>query len=95
MAVAGPWCTIGGCHKGIVAIDPRVIPFYTMMYIPGYGVGMAADTGGAIKGRWIDLAYAEDDEVDWATGWVEIYLLTPVPPADQILWVLPDYPQIG
>ena len=40
---------------GIVAVDPRVIPLGTRVYIPGYGEALAADTGGAIKGYKIDL----------------------------------------
>ena len=47
---------------GVVAVDPRVIPLGSKVYIPGYGVALAADTGGAIKGYKIDLcmeSYAE------------------------------------
>jgi 3D (Asp-Asp-Asp) domain-containing protein/peptidoglycan hydrolase CwlO-like protein len=40
---------------GIVAVDPTVIPLGTRMTIPGYGEGVAADTGGEIKGRRIDV----------------------------------------
>jgi peptidoglycan DL-endopeptidase CwlO len=40
---------------GVVAVDPSVIPLGTRMTIPGYGEGIAADTGGAIKGNTIDL----------------------------------------
>jgi len=40
---------------GIVAVDPLVIPLGTRMFIPGYGPGIAADTGTAIKGNIIDL----------------------------------------
>jgi peptidoglycan DL-endopeptidase CwlO len=40
---------------GVVAVDPSVIPLGTRMTIPGYGTGIAADTGGAIKGAKIDL----------------------------------------
>ena len=40
---------------GIVATDPAVIPLGTRMTIPGYGEGVAADTGGAIKGARIDV----------------------------------------
>lgn len=43
--------------KGIVAVDPRVIPLGTKLYIPGYGEALAADTGGWIKGSRIDLAF--------------------------------------
>jgi 3D (Asp-Asp-Asp) domain-containing protein len=40
---------------GVVAVDPSVIPLGTKMTIPGYGVGVAADTGGAVQGNVIDL----------------------------------------
>jgi peptidoglycan DL-endopeptidase CwlO len=40
---------------GVVAVDPGVIPLGTRMTIPGYGEGIAADTGGAIQGNTIDL----------------------------------------
>jgi 3D (Asp-Asp-Asp) domain-containing protein/peptidoglycan hydrolase CwlO-like protein len=40
---------------GIVATDPSVIPLGTRMTIPGYGEGVAADTGGGIQGRRIDV----------------------------------------
>ncbi len=40
---------------GIVAVDPAVIPLGTRMSIPGYGEGVAADTGGAVQGMTIDL----------------------------------------
>jgi len=43
---------------GIVAVDPTVIPLGTRMYIPGYGNGIAADVGGGIKGKTIDLWYS-------------------------------------
>ncbi|HSC49321.1 MAG TPA: 3D domain-containing protein [Gaiellaceae bacterium] len=40
---------------GVVAVDPSVIPLGTRLSIPGYGTGVAADTGGAIQGATIDL----------------------------------------
>jgi 3D (Asp-Asp-Asp) domain-containing protein len=42
---------------GIVAVDPRVIPLGTRLYIPGYGLAVAGDTGGDIVGRRIDLGF--------------------------------------
>jgi 3D (Asp-Asp-Asp) domain-containing protein len=40
---------------GVVAVDPSVIPLGTRLTIPGYGEGVAADTGGAVRGAKIDL----------------------------------------
>ena len=43
---------------GIVAVDPTVIPLGTKLFVPGYGNGIAADVGGGIKGKIIDLWYS-------------------------------------
>ena len=40
---------------GVIAVDPAVIPLGTRMYVPGYGEGVAADTGSAIQGQTIDV----------------------------------------
>jgi 3D (Asp-Asp-Asp) domain-containing protein len=76
-------------RKGIVAVDPRVINLRTRVYVPGYGVGVAADTGGKIKGRRIDLCYDEGELKLWRR-WVNVYLLAPPPPREEIIWVLPE-----
>lgn len=57
---AGYGITASGARlkKGIVAVDPRVIPLGTWLYVEGYGVALAADTGSAIKGNRIDLGFA-------------------------------------
>ncbi len=77
---------------GIVAVDPKVINLRSVLYIPGYGLGLAGDTGGRIKGRRVDLGYNEADLVLWYK-WVDTYQLWPPPPADQIHWLLPDTPK--
>ena len=75
--------------KGLAAIDRRLIPFGTQMYVPGYGFAEAADTGGGVKGRWIDLGYDDSNYVSWHQI-VTVYFLTPIPPADQIAWIIPS-----
>ncbi len=62
--------------RGAVAVDPSVIPFGTMLYIPGYGIGTAEDTGGAIEGNRIDLCYNSVNEaLAWGRQTVTVYIL--------------------
>lgn len=44
-------------NLGTVAVDKRVIPLGTKIYIPGYGWGVARDTGGHMRGNVIDIWY--------------------------------------
>jgi hypothetical protein len=69
-----------------------VIPLRTRLYVPGYGRAYASDTGGGVKGKWVDLGYEEDTYQSWH-WWTDVYILTPVPPASKIRWVLPDWPR--
>ncbi|MCB0060614.1 MAG: DUF348 domain-containing protein [Caldilineaceae bacterium] len=80
-------------RKGVVAVDPRVIPLRTKVFVPGYGNGEALDTGTAILARRIDLGYDNDNLQLWSR-WVDVYLLWPPPPAQQITWVIPNYPRV-
>jgi 3D (Asp-Asp-Asp) domain-containing protein len=60
---------------GIVAVDPSVIPLGTRMTIPGYGSGVAADTGSAVQGYAIDLWFPTvADAVAWGRRTVTITL---------------------
>jgi len=72
--------------KGVAAIDPRYISYGTRMYVPGYGEALAADTGGGIKGRMIDLGYLDEDYVSWHQ-WVTVYFLWP--PPETVAWIIP------
>lgn len=60
----GPWGSVSAwdgkpLHYGDVAVDPHVIPLGTYLYIEGYGLARAVDTGSAIWGDHIDLFYPE------------------------------------
>lgn len=48
------------CRKGVVAVDPLLIPLGTRLFVPGYGKAIAADVGIAIKGRIIDVWMPND-----------------------------------
>ena len=68
--------------KGIVAVDPSVIPLGTKLYIETvdgsyvYGVCIAADTGGAIKGNRIDLCYnTRAEAIQFGRKPVKVYIL--------------------
>lgn len=62
--------------KGVVAVDPSVIPLGTKLYVEGYGVCVAHDTGGAIKGNKIDLCYNTYQEaVNFGRKNVSVYIL--------------------
>lgn len=60
----------------IIAVDPRVIPLGTKVYVEGYGYAVAADTGGAIKGNKIDVFMSSKaDAYRWGRKKVKIKIL--------------------
>ena len=73
-------------QKGVAAVDTSLVPFFTQMYVPGYGEVTAADIGGGVIGRWIDLGYSDSDYIPWHQ-WVTVYFLWP--PPDNIDWIIP------
>ena len=61
---------------GVVAVDPRVIPLYSRLYIPGYGFAVAADTGAAIVGNRVDLFFPSySDALHFGRRTVTVYVL--------------------
>ena len=60
----------------VIAVDPRVIPLGTKVWVEGYGYAVAADTGGAIKGNKIDVFIASKAEAyRWGRKTVKIKIL--------------------
>jgi 3D (Asp-Asp-Asp) domain-containing protein/peptidoglycan hydrolase CwlO-like protein len=51
---------------GVVAVDPAFIPLGTRMFVPGYGEGVAADTGSAVRGAMVDVWFPKCTQ---AEGW--------------------------
>lgn len=60
-----------------VAADPKVFPLGTILYIPGYGYGVVADTGSAIKGKKLDLYFETKKQVydRWGKKKVQVSIL--------------------
>lgn len=69
-------------RRGIIAVDPKVIPLGSRVYVegigsvPDYGIAVAADIGGAVKGNKIDLYMETQEEADkWGVKKVRVYIL--------------------
>lgn len=63
-------------QRGVVAVDPDVIPLGTRLFIPGYGEAIAADTGGAIVGNKIDLCMEDYGEaMEFGRRDITVYVL--------------------
>lgn len=60
-----------------IAADPKIFPMGSVLYIPGYGYGIVADTGGAIKGKKIDLFYNTKEDIykEWGKKKLNVYLV--------------------
>ena len=60
----------------VIAVDPRVIPLGSKVYVDGYGYAIASDTGGAIKGNKIDVFFpSKSDAYRWGRKTVKIKVL--------------------
>jgi len=59
--------SVGDIELFTVAVDPKVIPLGSVLWIEGLGLGMASDTGRLIKGRRIDICFTTMREA-WYFG---------------------------
>ena len=73
-----PFTTASGMRVrfGIVAVDPKVIPLGTRLYVSGYGYAVAGDTGGLIKGMRIDCFFWRRlKNSNWRGDYIYVYVL--------------------
>lgn len=65
-------------HWGAVAVDPRLIPLWSKLKIEGFEdeVFTALDTGGGVKGNWVDIWFPSDWEaIQWGVQYRKVYLV--------------------
>lgn len=63
-------------NKKVISVDPKVIKLGTKVYVPGYGNAIAGDTGGAIKGKKIDVFMpSQKAAVKWGRKTVKIKII--------------------
>ena len=63
-------------RKGVIAVDPAVIPMGTRVFIPGYGEAVAEDIGSAIRGNTIDIAFETAEEaIQFGRKTIEIFIM--------------------
>ncbi|WEG13790.1 3D domain-containing protein [Pullulanibacillus sp. KACC 23026] len=60
-----------------IAADTHIFPIGTILFIPGYGYGVVADTGSAIHGYKLDLYYNSVKDVykEWGKRKVSVYII--------------------
>lgn len=67
---------VGGIHIMTVAVDPKIVPLGSILYIEGVGLGLAMDTGRAIKGKKIDICFQDMiAAMNWGKRDVQVYML--------------------
>ncbi|MBX6353424.1 MAG: G5 domain-containing protein [Thermoflavifilum sp.] len=75
-AAGGRTATGDPARPGIIAVDPRIIPLGSRVYIPGLGVMRADDTGRAIVGNRIDICMPNEAAAErWGVRTITIYIL--------------------
>jgi uncharacterized protein YabE (DUF348 family) len=75
-SASGRLCVRDSNSYSTIAVDPSIIPLGSRVYVEGYGLAYAADTGTAIKGNTIDVFFNTLQEVNnWAIKSVNVYIL--------------------
>lgn len=72
------WVTATGdrARKGVVAVDPRLVPLHSKLYIEGYGASDAVDVGGWIKYYHIDVFFPTKEEaLKWGKRYKWVYII--------------------
>lgn len=63
-------------RQGVIAVDPSIIPLGTKVYIPGYGLAIAEDIGGAIKDNRIDVCFeSRSTALEWGVKDMMVYVV--------------------
>lgn len=82
-------------REGIIAVDPKVIPLYTKVYVDvlgstkDYGFAIAGDIGSGVKGKQVDLYLDTQEAVNkWGRKKVKVYILNE---QDDSRWKETDY----
>lgn len=73
-----PWTTSTGMKSGfgVVAVDPHFIPYFTKLYVEGYGYAIAGDCGSAISVNRLDVFfYRKEEAFRWGRRKVRVYVL--------------------
>jgi 3D (Asp-Asp-Asp) domain-containing protein len=67
---------VGGVDIFTIAVDPKIIPLGSLVYIDSLGLALATDTGREIKGMLIDICFTNIDEaMEWGRKDVQVYVL--------------------
>ncbi|NHC42786.1 LysM peptidoglycan-binding domain-containing protein [Bacillus sp. MM2020_1] len=60
----------------VISVDPKVIKLGTKVYVEGYGYAIAGDTGGAMRGKKIDIFVPSYKKaIQWGRKTVKVKIL--------------------